>query len=347
MGYITQLLSQAKPLGLEGLGTFLLVLIGTSALVTLNLSGEATTAAFMLVTLVAFSLAYGWLIYVFYRHTSGYFNPAVTILLWLQRSISISWMASLLLVQLTGAILASIAVALLYGPPAVEVGLGAVYPSTTMGPVAAVIAELLGTACVLVGITRLSSSNGSNAKQGLLVSVGMVIGQLLSIGVSGGALNPVRAIAPQLAAANLHDWWVYWVGPIAAAVIVWIGQRWLQLPEVSPSVRQISGLPSGQKQSEQNQLKLKAEAARAALRQQQAETQPVKKNETEEYQQPSQANATEIPDSTSLQPTFQPEDEEQVTPPPSAPKRTPLPAPSAIRFVDFDQPSAGQSEEEA
>src|SRR5690606_13101743 len=52
------------------------------------------------------------------------------------------------------------------------------------------------------------------------VGLGYGLGYLLATGVSGGALNPARALAPQLAAADLTGWWAYWAGPIAAALVI-------------------------------------------------------------------------------------------------------------------------------
>jgi aquaporin Z len=349
MGFLSQQWQIAKPLIMEALGTFLLVAIGTSALVTLSSSGEATTASFMLVTLVAFSLTYGWLIYVFHNHNSGYFNPAVTLLLWLQRTISFSWGVSLVLSQLAGALVASSTVALLYGPPSVELGLGAVYPTTPMGPVAALVAELLGTLCLLIGISRLSSVRGQNIRQGLMVGVGMSMGLLLSIGVSGGSLNPARAIAPQLAAADLRDWWIYWVGPLGAAVAVWLGQKWLRVPQIT--VYSVPAAVTGQDRHERS-LQEKAKLALDMLKQQpkpeSAETAASAQKVPSKAAEPKPAATPDAPAQpaadrdTPIRPTFQPEETEasdkQSTKiaKPATPK--PVPAPSAIRFVNFENP---------
>jgi len=36
---------------------------------------------------------------------------------------------------------------------------------------------------------------------------------------TGAAMNPARAIGPMIASLNFTDWYVYWIGPIAGAVI--------------------------------------------------------------------------------------------------------------------------------
>jgi glycerol uptake facilitator-like aquaporin len=360
MGYITQFLSQTKNLWIEAFGTFLLVLVSTSALVTINLSGQATSAAVILVGVLAYAFIYGWLIFAFDGWQKGYFNPAVTFLCWLRGQITLTWLAAAILVQLAGGLLASILVALLFGPMAVDVGLGAVHPMTSMGPVAAVVAEGLGTLFVLVTIIKLNL-NDSSSKRGLLVGCSLVIGQLFTMGISGAGLNPIRALAPQLVAADAGNWWIYILGPFVAAIAVWVGANWLHLPQkvtiqqTHNHVDQVGGqikasqgdnkinkqaiLPSEADQSEA--LQHKAAQALAALRQ--TDLQP------EVSAQPVATAAQ----SASLQPSFQTDDDEvppTMTAEASAPqpdKRVPLPKPTAVKFVDFDQPlESSQSHEE-
>ena len=37
--------------------------------------------------------------------------------------------------------------------------------------------------------------------------------------VTGGAVNPVRALGPMLVSGSLTDWWLYLVGPIVGGVV--------------------------------------------------------------------------------------------------------------------------------
>ena len=221
MGYLPRIPSTKSNLGTELLGTFLFVLIGTSALTALNIAGQATTATAILVGALAFSATIGWLTYVFYRFPLPQFNPAVTTLFWLQGLQPLGRSLMILVVQMLGAVSASVVVALLYGSAGVEVRLGAPYPATLMGGWAALIAELLGTLLVLYTIhIAMNRQRLAFFNPFLLIGLGYALGYLLSAGISGGSLNPARALAPQLAAADLTGWWAYVVGPVAAAAIV-------------------------------------------------------------------------------------------------------------------------------
>ena len=221
MGYLPRIPSTKSNLVTELLGTFLFVLIGTSALTALNIAGQATTATAILIGAIAFSTTIGWLTYVFYRFPLPQFNPAVTLLFWLQGLQPFGRSLMILVTQMLGAVAASVVVALLYGSAGVEVRLGAPYPATLMGGWAALIAELLGTLLVLYTIyIAMNRQRLAFFNPFLLIGLGYALGYLLSAGISGGSLNPARALAPQLAAADLTGWWAYVAGPMAAAVII-------------------------------------------------------------------------------------------------------------------------------
>jgi hypothetical protein len=170
--------------------------------------------------------------------------------------------------------------------------------------------------------------------------------------VSGAALNPARAIAPQLAAASTKDWWVYWLGPIVAAVVVWLAQRWIHQPVPLVTIDQPTNLDQAAEGDTANAyLKAKAKEAMATLgRTSAAKTNPKQSSPTKEKSSDDAPSPPPTADFDSpaadqaapLQPTFSPDEAEEEEQPtvaePTAARRKPLPRPSAVRFVDFDQP---------
>jgi glycerol uptake facilitator-like aquaporin len=54
---------------------------------------------------------------------------------------------------------------------------------------------------------------------GLAVGFILAAGVLMSYGITGGAMNPARAFGPQLADNHWTHGWVWYVGPLAGAVI--------------------------------------------------------------------------------------------------------------------------------
>ncbi len=358
MGYLSQLLSQSKALAVEAIGTFLLVAVGTSAITTLNVSGQGMSAPLLLLNILAFSLTFGWLVYIFNDVKTGYFNPAITIFLWLRGSFTLSAAAALVLVQLASAILASIAVALMYGTAAVVSDLGAVYPATEMGAMGAVIAEACGMVIVLAMIVKTVDRPVSAVQRSTLLASSLAIGQLLSIGVSGGALNPARAIAPQLAIARVDDWWVYWLGPAMAVGAVWLGQRWLVKPQAQPSQSISKATAAANDPVQQQNLQEKARQALVSLRRQAepsshhrsadviAEDEPAVPVDT--VAQNTAPDLSPSPAEPPLQPTFSYDDEGEEPPlssakpsqsaSPSTPHAVRPTRPTAVSFVNFDTP---------
>lgn len=220
MGYFKNLFMRHLPLWAEGCGTFLLVLIGTSVLTALGVAGQATTGSVILVATLGFGLSLGCLAWLFGPISGGHFNPAVSTLELLRDRISwLTWL-QYLGAQCIGALLASVIVALLYGTPGVEAGLGVPSPMTVMGPLAALAAETLGTAVLLMAVVAATNSSVSRSAAAAIVAIALSLGMLFSLGISGGSLNPARSLAPQLVAANMTYWWVYILGPLVAAVIV-------------------------------------------------------------------------------------------------------------------------------
>src|SRR5690606_39100042 len=161
----------------EAFGSFLFVLIGTSAITAINITGQATTAAVLLVGSLAFSVALGWIIFLLRRTGLVHINPAVTIFFWLNGQISISRTVFYIIAQHFGAISASVVVALMYGTTGVEARLGAPYPTTSMGEWAAFMAELLGT-LILFATIRIAIARQyiSFTQQSIIIGIGYGLG---------------------------------------------------------------------------------------------------------------------------------------------------------------------------
>ena len=219
MGLKTSNHSSQPSLLHEAIGTFLITLVGTSALTALSVAGQATTASVMLLGTIAFSLPLTWLLYVNTKQLLPQFNPAITLYHVAQGNIPIIRSFIIIATQVLSAIAASVVVALLHGSAGVEALLGAPLPNTGMGEWAAVVAEMIGVGILVASYALAQNRSKSAGQSALIIGLGFSIGYLVSAGISGGALNPARAIAPQLAAAQLTDWWVYWLGPLLGVAL--------------------------------------------------------------------------------------------------------------------------------
>ena len=60
----------------------------------------------------------------------------------------------------------------------------------------------------------------------------------------GAAMNPARALGPDVALGDLSSWWVYLVGPMAGAAIAVVIARVLRGPAKAQEARAAMGDPS-------------------------------------------------------------------------------------------------------
>ena len=76
------------------------------------------------------------------------------------------------------------------------------------------------------------------------VAVGAALAVAVSVGapVTGGVVNPVRALGPALIAGQLPNIWIYIVGPLLGGVAA---VRLRPHPRQSPSPRLTAPLPGG------------------------------------------------------------------------------------------------------
>ncbi len=210
----------------ELIGTFVLVFLGTGAVVSVVLYGQGIDTAGVLAIGLTFGLAIAVMAYVFGHISGTHINPAVSIAMWATRRLptvdAVAYMAS----QLIGASLASLAVVALFGTRSVDTGLGATVMGTGVEYWQAILVEAITTFMLVLAI--MGTAVDKRAPQGL---AGLAIGIMASLCIvlgfnaTGGSLNPARTFGPYLAdvlAGGANYWWqfpIYVIGPVAGAVL--------------------------------------------------------------------------------------------------------------------------------
>jgi aquaporin Z len=200
----------------ELFGTFALVFAGTGAIVINDVSGGTVSHVGIALTFGLIVLA---MIYAVGDVSGAHLNPAVTLGFFAARRFPAVQIASYLLAQCSGALLASGVLRLLFPDHA---GLGATRPA---GPVMqSFVLEFVLT--LLLMFVILSVSTGSKEKGVMAgVAVGAVIAleALFAGPICGASMNPARSLAPALVSGELNHLWIYLTAPVlgaAAAVLV-------------------------------------------------------------------------------------------------------------------------------
>ena len=188
----------------EFVGTFFLVLTIGSTVMAPNDAGALAPLAIGAV-LMAMVFAGG--------HVSGaYYNPAVTVAVFLRGKCAASDVPGYLVAQLAAAAAAAFTVVFLKGNPEVS--------PMQIDVTRALIAEFLFTFALCSVVLNVATSRGTsgNSFYGLAIGFTVLAGAYSVGAVSGGAFNPAVALGATLmglfSAANI---WVYLVANFAAA----------------------------------------------------------------------------------------------------------------------------------
>ncbi len=225
----------------ELIGTFLLVFLGTSAIVAF---GGAFANGVPTIGYVGIALTFGFslvvLAYTLGPVSGGHFNPAVTIGLVAARRHPVRDLLPYIVSQIVGAILAS---GLLYliasGKPGwtLASGLGQnSYGTLAVG--SALVAEMVLTfVLVFVVLSVTQKSYPYTASGGLAIGVALLAIHLAGIGWTSSSVNPARAIGPAIFVGGtaLSQLWVFIVAPIVGGLIAAGVYRALRLPSGAPA----------------------------------------------------------------------------------------------------------------
>jgi len=214
----------APPYVAELLGTFALVFAGPGASAVDAATGGA-------VGTVGVGMSFGLIVMAMIfaiGHISGcHINPAITLAMLAVRRITPARAAGYIAAQLVGAVLAGLAIVAIVGSAG---DAGATTPHIG-GTDAALWSELILT--FFLSFVVFSVATDSRAQDEMAaVAIGGYVG-FAATGwgpVAGASMNPARSFGPAVAASVWDAHWVYWVGPIAGAVVAALVYEFLREP---------------------------------------------------------------------------------------------------------------------
>ena len=195
----------------ELIGTFMLVLIGTGAIVANDLlSGQIGVVGIGL----AFGLVVMAMVYILGPISGAHINPSVTIALWSSGHFPGRLVVPYVFSQSIGALIASSIVKVLCPAHAT---LGTTIPAGSL--VQSFVIEFLLT-FVLVSVILAVSRRAFTKRIGPAILIGSVVGfaSILAGPISGASMNPARSLGPAVISGQLRYMWIYLIAPTAGAL---------------------------------------------------------------------------------------------------------------------------------
>jgi len=207
----------------ELVGTFILVFGGTAVAVAAILSRPTAGGAYgSLAIALAFGLALA-IVVASIGHVSGaHVNPAVTLGMAAARRFPWNYVPIYIAAQLVGAVLAALATWLTFGGAGArsKANLAATYPAQGVGDLQAFVVEILITfILVFVVISVATDQRAPAAIAPIAVGFALAVGVFIAGPVTGGAVNPARALGPMVVAGDFTAAWLYILGPIIGGIL--------------------------------------------------------------------------------------------------------------------------------
>lgn len=202
---------RSRRLFCEFLGTFVLVFVGTAAIVVNDqTNGEVTHVGVAL----TFGLVVLSLVYAIGDVSGAHLNPAVTLGFAFDGSFSVKEIVPYILSQCSGALCASGVVALLFQHPT----LGATMP--TGSQMQSFVLEAILSAILMFVVLNVSVA-GKEAGVMAGTAVGAVIGleAMFAGPITGASMNPARSLGPAVISGRLDSLWIYLIAPVVGTAV--------------------------------------------------------------------------------------------------------------------------------
>jgi aquaporin Z len=217
----------------ELFGTFWLVFGGCgSAVVAAGFPGLGIG---FLGVAFAFGLTVLTMAYAVGHVSGGHFNPAVTLGLWAAGRCANKHVLPYIVAQVVGAILAAAALWLIAsGKPDwmpggfASNGYGDLSPGK-YGLAVCLMTEILATFFFLFIIIGTTSKGAASGFAGIPIGLALTLIHLVTIPITNTSVNPARSTGPALFAGTtyINQLWLFWLAPIAGAVIAGLLTRWM------------------------------------------------------------------------------------------------------------------------
>jgi aquaporin Z len=151
--------------------------------------------------------------------SGGHINPAVTIAFWRLGKVPTRDAVIYIVMQFLGAFAGAYAAGVAWGPLTTGVQYAATVPGEGYSWAGALVAETFITFLLVFTIFVCVNKPRIAPRTGLIAGSLVALLVMIEAPVTGTSLNPARTLGPAVLAPNYAALWVYFVGPVAGALI--------------------------------------------------------------------------------------------------------------------------------
>jgi MIP family channel proteins len=217
----------------EFIGTFTLVFIGAGSIMTAAGLRDPTLIGIAL----AHGLAIGVMVSAVGHISGGHFNPAVTLGFLVTRRIEALLAVYYWLAQFAAAIVASLLLWWIFPTSLVDARhLGVPALGSGIGSGAGLAVEVILTFFLVWVVFATAADPRGTFKSiaGLAIGFTITLDILMGGPLTGAAMNPARALGPQLVHDDWANGWIWYLGPALGAVAAALLYEWLYLRPLAP-----------------------------------------------------------------------------------------------------------------
>jgi len=153
--------------------------------------------------------------------SGAHINPAVTMSFWLFRKIDTRNALIYVVAQLIGAVVGTIPL-LLWGQLGRSISFGTTIPGAGYTTQHALLGEIITTFTMVSLLSIFLGFRQIRPYTPALFPFLYAIMVPLEADISGISTNPARSFGPSVVSGQWDAWWIYWVGPLAGALLACI-----------------------------------------------------------------------------------------------------------------------------
>ena len=155
------------------------------------------------------------------KESGAHINPAVTMTFWMFKKIDSQKALVYVAAQLIGAVIGTLPL-LLWGQLGRSISFGATMPGNGYTIQQAILGEVITTFTMVTLLILFLGFRQIRSYTPALFPFLYAIMVPLEADISGISTNPARSFGPAVVSGQWDAWWIYWVGPLAGALMACI-----------------------------------------------------------------------------------------------------------------------------